>query len=119
MESRSVFRNYHLSIEEVLMSVVVPEDFDYSASISFLEIRDQLPLIDPESLSREDVLAILLHLFHQKPGFVDRGHDFNNSETAWVNAYLFRLRPGRDDLGLEGYVVECIGSSVDRMAELL
>lgn len=101
------------------MSVAVPEGFDYSASISFLEIRDQLPLIDPECLSRQDVLAILLHLFDQKPGFVDRGHDVNNAETAWVNAYLFRLRPGRDDQGLEGYVVECIGSSVDRMAELL
>ena len=101
------------------MSVAVPEGFDYSASISFLEIRDQLPLIDPECLSRQDVLSILLHLFDQKPGFVDRGHDVNNAETAWVNAYLFRLRPGRDDQGLEGFVVECIGSSVDRMAELL
>ena len=101
------------------MSVAVPEGFDYSASISFLEIRDQLPLIDPECLSRQDVLSILLHLFDQKPGFVDRGHEVNNAETAWVNAYLFRLRPGRDDQGLEGYVVECIGSSVDRMAELL
>tara|TARA_B100000902_G_scaffold257233_1_gene243488 strand:- start:626 stop:931 length:306 start_codon:yes stop_codon:yes gene_type:complete len=101
------------------MSVVVPEDFDYSAAISFLEIRDQLPLIDPECLSRQDVLSILLHLFDQKPGFVDRGHEVNNAETAWVNAFLFRLRPGRDDQGLEGYVVECIGSSVDRMAELL
>jgi len=76
-------------------------------------------LIDPECLSRQDVLSILLHLFDQKPGFVDRGHDVNNAETAWVNAYLFRLRPGRDDQGLEGFVVECIGSSVDRMAELL
>jgi len=101
------------------MSVVVPEDFEYSAAISFHEIRDQLPLIDPECLSRQDVLSILLHLFDQKPGFVDRGHEVNNAETAWVNAYLFRLRPGRDDQGLEGYVVECIGSSVDRMAELL
>lgn len=101
------------------MSVVVPEDFDYSASISFLEIRDQLPLIDPESLSSQDVLEILLHLFQQKPGFVDRGHDVNNAQTAWVNAYLFRLSPGRDDQGLEGFVVECIGSSVDRMAALL
>jgi hypothetical protein len=101
------------------MSVVVPEDFDYSASISFLEIRDQLPAIDPESLGVQDVLAILLHLFHQKPGFEDRGHDLNNTETAWVNAYLFRLRPARVDQGQEGYVVECIGSSVDRMAELL
>ena len=101
------------------MSVVVPEDFDYSASISFLEIRDQLPAIDPESLGVQDVLAILLHLFHQKPGFVNRGHDLNNTETAWVNAYLFRLRPASVDQGLEGYVVECIGSSVDRMAELM
>ena len=101
------------------MSVVVPEDFDYSASISFLEIRDQLPAIDPESLGVQDVLAILLHLFHQKPGFVDRGHDLNNTETAWVNAYLFRLRPASVYQGLEGYVVECIGSSVDRMAELM
>ena len=101
------------------MSVVVPEDFDYSASISFLEIRDQLPAIDPESLGVQDVLAILLHLFHQKPGFVDRGHDVNNTETAWVNAYLFRLRSATVDDGLEGYVVECIGSSVDRMAELM
>ncbi len=101
------------------MSVVVPEDFDYTASISFLEIRDQLPAIDPESLGVQDVLAILLHLFHQKPGFVDRGHDLNNTETAWVNAYLFRLRPASVDQGLEGYVVECIGSSVDRMAELM
>ena len=101
------------------MSVVVPEDFDYSASISFLEIRDQLPLIDPESLSRQDVLEILLHLFQQKPGFVDRGHDVNNAQTAWVNAYLFRLSPGSDEHGVEGFVVECIGSSVDRMAALL
>jgi len=101
------------------MSVVLPKDFDYSASISFLEIRDQLPAIDPESLNRQDVLAILLHLFHQKPGFVDRGHDVNNTETAWVNAYLFRLRSATVDDGLEGYVVECIGSSVDRMAELM
>ena len=101
------------------MSVVVPEDFDYSASISFLEIRDQLPLIDPETLSRQDVLEILLHLFQQKPGFVDRGHDVNNAQTAWVNAYLFRLSPGSDEQGVEGFVVECIGSSVDRMAALL
>ena len=101
------------------MSVVVPEDFDYSASISFLEIRDQLPLIDPESLSRQDVLEILLHLFQQKPGFVDRGHDVNNAQTAWVNAYLFRLKPWSPDQGLEGYLIECIGSSVDRMADLV
>ena len=100
------------------MSAVVPDDFDYAAEISFLEIRDQFPLIDPESLSSKDVLAILLHLFQQKPGFLDRGHDTNNSETAWVNGYLYRLRSGTDAEGMEAFQVECIGSSVDRMAEL-
>ena len=100
------------------MAAVVPEDFDYAAEISFLEIRDQFPLIDPECLSPSDVLAILLHLFQQKPGFLDRGHDINNSETAWVNGYLYRLRAGADAQGMEAFQVECIGSSVDRMAEL-
>ena len=100
------------------MSAVVPDDLDYAAEISFLEIRDQFPLIDPESLSSRDVLAILLHLFQQKPGFLDRGHDTNNSETAWVNGYLYRLRSGTDAEGMEAFQVECIGSSVDRMAEL-
>ena len=37
------------------MSAVVPDDFDYAAEISFLEIREQFPLIDPESLSPKDV----------------------------------------------------------------
>ena len=98
---------------------MIPQDFDYSASISLLDVRDQLPLIDPDNLTATNVLDILLHLFRQKPGFVDRGHDVNNTETAWVNAYLFRLRSATVDDGLEGYVVECIGSSVDRMAELM
>ena len=97
---------------------MTPKDFDYSASISLLEVRDQLPLIDPDNLTATNVLDILFYLFRQKPGFVDRGHEVNISETAWVNAYLFRLKPGHDDQGLEGFVVECIGSSVDRMANL-
>jgi hypothetical protein len=97
---------------------VIPENFDYSASISMMDIRENLPFVDPENLSSQDVLEVLLHLFRQKPGFVDRGHEINNKETAWVNAFLFRLKPGNDLDGMETLVVEIIGSSVDRMANL-
>jgi hypothetical protein len=45
---------------------------------------------------------------------VDFGHETNNRETAWVNGYLYRLR----DNGMESFVVENIGSSVDKMAAL-
>ena len=83
-----------------------------------MDIRENLPFIDPESLSPQDVLAVLLHLFQQKPGFIDRGHEINNKETAWVNAFLFRLTPANDQDGTEAFVVEVIGSSVDRMANL-
>ena len=93
-------------------------DFDYSASISFLEIRENLPAVDPENLTAHNVLEVLLHLFRQKPGFVDRGHEVNNRETAWVNAFLFRLKPGIDADGMEAFNVETVGSSVDRMAKL-
>lgn len=93
-------------------------DFDYSASISFLEIRESLPSVDPDNLTAQNVLDVLLHLFQQKPGFVDRGHEVNNRETAWVNAYLFRLKPGTDADGMEAFTVETVGSSVDRMAKL-
>ena len=99
-------------------SAVIPEDFDYSASISMLDVRENLPFVDPENLSSQDVLEVLLHLFRQKPGFVDRGHEINNKETAWVNAFLFRLKPDIDHDGVETFVVEIIGSSVDRMATL-
>ena len=99
-------------------SALIPEDFDYSASISMMDIRENLPSVDPENLSSQDVLEVLLHLFRQKPGFVDRGHEINNKETAWVNAFLFRLKPGIDQDGIEAFVVEMIGSSVDRMANL-
>ena len=94
------------------------ETFDYSASISAIDIRESLPSVDPENLSAEDVLAILLYLFHQKPGFIDRGHEVNNSETAWVNAFLFRLKPGKDSSGMDIFTVETVGSSVDKMAGL-
>ena len=97
---------------------MIPEDFDYSASISTMEVRENLPFVDPENLSSKDVLEVLLHLFRQKPGFVDRGHETNNKETAWVNAFLFRLKPCIDHDGMEAFVVEVIGSSVDRMANL-
>ncbi len=81
-----------------------------------MDIRENLPFVDPENLSSRDVLEILLHLFKQKPGFIDRGHEINNKETAWVNAYLFRLTPAIDHDGMESLVVEIIGSSADRMA---
>ena len=100
------------------MNPAMPEDFDYSASISSMDIREWLPSIDPDNLSASDVLEILLYLFKQKPGFIDRGHELNNRETAWVNAYLFRLKPHIDDNGLEGFVGETVGSSADKMAEL-
>ena len=99
-------------------AAVIPEDFDYSASISMMDVRENLPFVDPENLSSQDVLEVLLHLFRQKPGFVDRGHEINNKETAWVNAFLFRLKAGIDLDGVETFVVEVIGSSVDRMANL-
>ena len=85
------------------MNPAMPEDFDYSASISSMDVREWLPSIDPDNLSASDVLEILLYLFKQKPGFIDRGHELNNRETAWVNAYLFRLKPHIDDNGLEGF----------------
>ena len=96
----------------------MPEDFDYSGSISVLEVREQMPFLDPESLKPADVLAILLHLFQQKPGFLDRGHELNNNDTAWVNGYLFRLCPSLSSDGMEMFVVETVGSSVDKMAAL-
>ena len=93
---------------------VMQNDFDYSASISFMDVRENLPSVDPENLSPQDVLDILLHLFRQKPGFLDLGHEMNNRETGWVNGYLFRLKHD----GPEAYVVETVGSSVDKMAAL-
>ena len=100
------------------MSQPMPDDFDYSASITSMDVRETFPSIDPENLSEKDVLEILLYLFKQKPGFVDRGHELNNRDTAWVNAYLFRLKPKTDDNGVDRFMVETVGSSMDKMAEL-
>ena len=60
------------------------------------------------------MLDILLHLFRQKPGFLNLGHEMNNRETGWVNGYLFRLKHD----GPEAFLVETVGSSVDKMAAL-
>ena len=100
------------------MSQQIPEDFDYSASISNMDIRENFASIDPECLAESDVLEILLYLFNQKPGFIDRGHELNNRDTAWVNAYLFRLKSATVENGMDGFVVETVGSSMDKMAEL-
>ena len=91
------------------------DELETSLTISFMDVREAFPFIDPERLNPKDVLEILLHVFfHQTPGFVDRGHEVNNRETAWVNGYLYRLR----DSGMEAFVVDNIGSSVDKMAAL-
>ena len=93
----------------------VPFDVATTGSISYLDVRDQLPSIDPENLSPQDVLTILLHLFKQQPGFIDRGHELNNKETAWVNGFLFRLH---NDAAAEQLSIVEIGSSVDKISAL-
>ena len=90
-------------------------DVATTGSMSYLDVRDQLPSIDPENLSPQDVLTILLHLFRQQPGFVDRGHEVNNKETAWVNGFLFRLQ---NDATAERLSIEEVGSSVDKISAL-
>jgi hypothetical protein len=97
------------------IQVTVPFDVATTGSMSYLDVRDQLPSIDPENLTPQDVLNILLHLFHQQPGFVDRGHELNNKETAWVNGFLFRIH---NDAASEKLSIEEIGSSVDKIAAL-
>ena len=91
-------------------------DVATTGSMSYLDVRDQLPSIDPENLSPQDVLTILLHLFQQQTGFVDRGHEVNNKETAWVNGFLFRLQ---NDATAERLSIEEVGSSVDKISALL
>ena len=92
----------------------MPVDSGEYLLISFMDVREAFPFIDPEQLTPQDVLEILLHVFRQIQGFVDRGHEINNRETAWLNGYLYRLR----DSGMESFVVENIGSSVDKMSAL-
>ena len=93
----------------------MPFDVSTTGSLSYLDVRDQLPSIDPENLSSKDILTILLHLFQQQPGFVDRGHEVNNKETAWVNGFLFRIH---NDAVAEKISIEEIGSSVDKISAL-
>ena len=85
-----------------------------SLSIYLMGVREAFPYIDPERLSPGDVLDIVLSAFHQVQGFVNLGHETNNRETACVNGYLYRLK----DNDLQSFVVENIGSSVDKMAAL-
>ena len=92
----------------------VSDELETLLTISFMDVREIFPFIDPEQLNPNDVLEILLYVFQQTPGFVDRGHETNNRETAWVNGYLYRLR----DNGMDGFVVDNIGSSVDKIAAL-
>ena len=94
------------------------DDFDYSGQISFMDVREYLPAIDPESLSKEHVLQILLYVMNQKENFLDRGHEENNEETAWINGYLLKLLPDIDRDGIQRFLVQCIGSSVDKIALL-
>ena len=95
--------------------LIVSFDVATTGSLSYLDVRDQLPSIDPENLSSQDVLTIILHLFQQQPGFVDRGHEVNNKETAWVNGFLFRIH---NDAVAEKISIEEIGSSVDKISAL-
>ena len=94
------------------------KDFDYSAQISFMDIRENLPDVDPENVSAHQVVVVLLYLMMQKADFRDRGHEVNNKETAWINGYLLRLKPVIDDNGIQSFVVETMGSSMDKIALL-
>ena len=97
---------------------MMTNDFDYSAQISFMDIRENLPTIDPEDVSAPQVVEILLYLMRQKVDFRDRGNEVNNKETAWINGFLLRLKPIIDDNGIQAFVVETIGSSMDKIAML-
>ena len=43
-------------------SAVIPEDFDYSASISMMDVRENLLFVDPENLSSQDVFEVLINV---------------------------------------------------------
>ena len=97
---------------------MMTNDFDYSAQISFMDIRENFPAIDPENVSAQQVVEVLLYLMRQKVDFRDRGHEVNNKETAWINGFLLRLKPIIDDNGIQSFVVETMGSSMDKIALL-
>ena len=83
-----------------------------------MDIREYLPTVDPDNLTQTNVLEILLYLMNQKNGFLDRGHEENNNETAWINGFLLKLIPQIDENGMQRFVVQCIGSSMDKIALL-
>ena len=93
-------------------------EFNFNAEISFIDIRESLPSIDPECLSAEHVLEIILYAMRQKRDFKDRGHEINNKETAWVNGHLLRLKPEVNDTGMPIFIIINIGSSIDKIGAL-
>ena len=97
---------------------MMTNDFDYSAQISFMDIRENLPAIDPENVSAQQVVEILLYLMRQKVDLRDRGYEVNNKEAAWINGFLLRLKSIIDDNGIQAYVIETMGSSMDKIALL-
>ena len=42
---------------------MAPINVDHSGSITFMDIREDLPMLDPENLPPQNVLEILLYLF--------------------------------------------------------
>ena len=96
----------------------ITKDFNYSAQISLMDVRENLPVLDPENISDQQGAEVLLYLMRQKDGFRDRGHEVNNKETAWINGFLLRLKPVIDDNGIQSFVVETMGSSMDKIALL-
>ena len=105
-------------IVNMITNQTMTKDFDYSAQISFMDIRENLPAIDPENVSAQQVVEVLLYLMMQKADFRYRGHEVNNKETAWINGFLLRLKPVIDDNGIQSFVVETMGSSMDKIALL-
>ncbi len=80
-----------------------------------MERRQNLSCINPENLSSRDVLELFLHLFGQKPGFVDRGHEMNHKETFCVSTFLFVPTPAIDPDGVEAFVSVVIGSMLTEL----
>ena len=114
----SDFWTYNWHWNEIIKSIPMTSDFDFSAEILFIDIREYLPNVDPDNLTQKNVLEILLYLMNQKIGFLDRGHEENNHETAWINGFLLKLIPEIDENGTQRFIVQCIGSSMDKIALL-
>ena len=100
------FYFYSWLLKELNKGASMENDFDYSGQILFMDVREYLPTIDPESLSKKHALQILLYIMNQKENFHDRGHEENNEETAWVNGYLLKLVPDIDRDGMQRFLVQ-------------